>query len=88
MKKFFESVYFNVILAVLAAVLIIMQEVWIGTPIVFLNSFVLGTCAAVGFSWAGEVIKLIAGGSFVWKRTIPGIIVGVIAALVTTLLVL
>lgn len=89
MKKFFASPWFNVLLAVLAAVLIIMQEVWIGTALVFLPLFALGACAGIGFSWGAEVIKFVVDrrNGYEWKRIIPGAILGVIAALVTALLV-
>lgn len=87
MKKFFVSYWFNVLLAVLAAVLIIMQEVWIGTSLVFLPLFALGSAAGIGFSWGAEVIKFLAGGGYDWKRMIPGAILGVVAALITAILV-
>lgn len=89
MKKFFVSPWFNVLLAVLAAVLIIMQEVWLGTSLAFLNLFVYGSCAGIGFSWGAEVIKFIVNqvNGYSWKRIIPGIILGIIAALITALLV-
>lgn len=89
MKKFFVSLWFNALLAVLAAVLIIMQEVWIGTALVFLPLFALGSAAGLGFSWIAEVIKYIVNNEngYQWKRMIPGAILGVIAALVTALLV-
>jgi hypothetical protein len=89
MKKFFVSPWFNALLAVLAAVLIILQEVWIGTALVFLPLFTLGACAGLGFSWIAEVIKYIVNNEngYKWKRMIPGAILGVIAALVTALLV-
>ena len=35
--------YFNAILAVIAAVMAIMQEVWLETPLSFIGSFVFGS---------------------------------------------
>ena len=89
MKKFFASYWFNVLLAVLAAVLIIMQEVWIGTALVFLPLFALGACAGIGFCWGAEVIKFVVNNQngYQWKRMIPGAILGVIAALIVAVLV-
>lgn len=89
MKKFFVSPWFNALLAVLAAVLIILQEVWIGTALVFLPLFALGTCASIGFAWGAEVIKFVVDrrNGYEWKRMIPGAILGILAALVTALIV-
>ncbi len=87
MKKFFESVYFNVVLALLAAILIIMQEVWIGTDMEWLNSFLYGSAAAFGFSWAAQVIKyLVFETKFAWKHVWIGTGAGVIAALIVALI--
>ena len=89
MKKFFVSPWFNALLAVLAAVLIILQEVWIGTALVFLPLFALGACASIGFAWGAEVIKFLADNrnGYEWKRMIPGAILGILAALITALIV-
>ena len=88
MEKFFKSVWFNIVLAVLAAVLIIMQEVWIGAPILILNVITLGICAGIGFSLSAEVIKLLFfGGPFSGKNAIIGSILGIIAAIVTGLII-
>lgn len=86
-KKFFDTYWFNSVLAVIAAVLIILQEVWLGTPFVFLNFFLLGAAAAIGFSWAASVIVyLIWRASFKWNNVGIGAAVGIVAALLTTLL--
>lgn len=89
MKKFFASPWFNAFLAVLTAVLIIMQEVWIGTVLVFLPLFALGACTGICFSWGAEIIKFVVDkrNGYELKRMIPGAILGIIAALVTALLV-
>jgi hypothetical protein len=83
-QKFFDSYWFNSILAVLAAVLIIMQEVWIGSPFAFINSLVLGSAAAIGFSLSASVISFLAWGfKFNKKNILIGAIAGIVAALVT-----
>ena len=87
-EKFFYIFWFNAVLAVIAAVLIILQEVWIGTPFMFLNFFLLGAAAAVGFSWiASVVVYLIWQASFKWKNVGIGAAVGIVAALLTVLLI-
>lgn len=89
MKKFFASIYFDVILAVLAAVLIIMQEVWIGSTVAFFNGFAMGGIAGLGFVLVAEVIKMfVFGGGFNWKNVCIATACGLVAALVTALLVL
>ena len=87
-KKFIDSYWFNIVLALLAAVLIIMQEVWIGTELVFLPLFALGVAASFGFSWSAEVIGFIFWHfNIKWKNIWVGTAVGAVAALVTALLV-
>lgn len=91
--KFLQSVYFNVLLAVVAAVLGIMQEVWIGTSMTFLSSFALGGAIGIGFSLIAETAKIIFfnGGvqrKFNTKEVLIGCGFGVAAALITVLLVL
>lgn len=91
--KFLQSVYFNVILAVVAAVMAVMQEVWIGTSIVFINNFALAGLAGIGFSIAAEILKIVFfhGGvqrKFNTKQVLIGCGFGVVAALITVLLVL
>lgn len=87
-KRFIQSKWFNIVLALLAAVLVIMQEVWIGTELVFLPLFALGVAAAFGFSCIASVVNFIAYQSpFNWKNILLGFGVGSVAALVTVLLV-
>ena len=88
LKRFIESVWFNILLAVLAAVLIIMQEVWIGTEFMFAAFLALGVAAAFGFSWGASVISYLAYHAPInWKRIWIGFGVGSLAALLTVLLV-
>ncbi len=87
-KRFIEGKWFNIVLAVLAAVLIIMQEVWIGTELVFLPLLALGVAASFGFSWSASVLSfLFYHTPFKWKNIWLGFGVGAVAALVTALLV-
>lgn len=87
--------YFNAILAVIAAVMAIMQEVWIGTPLYFWNAFAAGAAYGVSLSVCVELAR----GVFCeidyqneWKQMLKnaciGGVFGIIAALITTLLVL
>ena len=88
MKKFFASIYFDVILAVLAAVLIIMQEVWIGSSIAVLNGFIMGGIAGIAFALIVGFVKKFIFGKFNTKNAIIACGCGIAAALVTALLVL
>lgn len=89
MKKYFWIV--NAILAVIAAIMAIMQEVWLGTPLYFWNAFAVGSCIAICLSACGEWVKILP--KFIpywdwhWKDVIIGSVFGIIAALVTALLV-
>lgn len=89
LKKLFESSYFNMALAVLAAILIIMQEFFLGTPMVFLSQFALGVCASAGFSWGAEVLKMVFGKDvkYSWKNVLIGTIAGIFVALILAILV-
>ena len=89
--KFFNSAFFNVILAVLAAVLVIMQEVWIGNPMSFLNNFALGSLVGIGFSWCADVLKNVFfnnKGKFNYLHIGIGCIFAIVAALITSLLLI
>ena len=89
LTKFFESVYFNIVLAVLAAFFAVAQEVMIGTAVPFLNIFILAACAGVGFSWAAQVIKfLVMKLPFNWGHVGYGAIAGIVVALITALIML
>lgn len=89
MKKFFTSIYFNVILSLLASVLAIMQEVWIGSTVPFVNALFMGSFAGIGFAFIAEGIKLLFfGGKFNGKSVLVASILGIIAALVTAIVAL
>ena len=88
-KKFFESYWFNVVLAVLAGILALLQEVWIGTTMTFLASLGYGAAVAFCFSWGAEVIGKIffkEGFEFKWSDVLVGGIVGTVAVLILALL--
>jgi len=90
LSEFFKSVYFNAILAALAAFFAILQEVMIGTALPFINIFLLGAAVGVCFSWAAEALKMvfIEGSPYSWKNVLYGGGVGISAALVFALLML
>ena len=93
MKKFFsKSWILNAIVAVIAAVLGIMQEVWLGTPLYFLNAFAVGATYGISLSICVELAR----GVFCevdfpneWKHMLKnaciGGVIGVLAALATAL---
>ena len=85
--KFVKSFYFNAVLAVIAAVLIIMQEVWLGTPPAFINGLTIGGAASIGFSIIAEVVKFFCGEKFNKTHALIGAVVGIVAALVVMLLI-
>ena len=88
MKKFW---IINAVLAVIAAVLGVMQEVRLGTPIYFWNAFGLSASYAVAFACASEIVKILP--KFInywhwqWKDVIIGCVFGIAAAIITTLAV-
>jgi hypothetical protein len=87
MKNFLNSVWFNIIIAVLAGFFGVMQEVWIGSDVPGINIFALGALAACGMSWGASVINfVITRGRFNWKNIGIGAAVGVVVALVTMLI--
>ena len=58
MKKFFSKSWFvNAIVAVLAAFFGIMQEVWLGTPLCFLNAFAVGATYGISLSICVELAR-------------------------------
>lgn len=93
MKKFFsKSWILNAIVAVIAAVLGIMQEVWLGTPLYFLNAFAVGATYGISLSLCVELAR----GVFCevdykeeWKGMLKNVcyggIFGIIIALATAL---
>lgn len=83
--------YFNAILSVIAAVMAIMQEVWLGTPLNFIGAFVFGSvigfCLSACAEWVKILPKFIDYWKWQWPPVIIGSVFGIIAALVTALLV-
>ena len=88
-KNFFKSVYFNEVLAVIAAILAILQEVMLGTVLPFINIFLLGASVGICFSWAAEALKMvfIEGSPYSWSKVGYGAIAGILAALIVAILV-
>ena len=89
MLEKFKSVWFNVILSVLAGFFGVMQEVWLG-DFDKLNAACFGICCAIGFSASAEIIKSVVITNFVntnepywWvtKKFIYGAVPGVLVAL-------
>ena len=79
----------NAVLAVIAAVAGVMQEVWLGTPLYFWNVFGMSASYAIAFACAAEWVKILP--KFIdywkwqWSDVIIGCVIGVLAALATTL---
>lgn len=93
MVNFLRSIWFNVILSVLAGFFAVMQEAWLG-GFERLNVIILGICCAIGFSFAAEVIKIVftnfdSYGKYWWnwKTFAYGAVPGVVIALITGLLI-
>jgi hypothetical protein len=87
MVKFLNSsVYFNIVLAVLAAVFSILQEVWLGTDIQVLNAVIMTIAVSIGFSVGADVVKFLAFNSkFNLNNIVIGSVSGIIAGLITLL---
>lgn len=90
--KFFHSVFFNIILAVIAAVLFVMQEVWLGTGAAMAGAMGIGALGGFGFSFLAEMIKIIflnkdLSRKFSVKQLLIGGGFGIAAAIVTALIV-
>lgn len=86
LSKFFKSIYFNAIMSVIGAFIVIIQEVNIGTAatLPFFNLFAFGAVSAAAFSWGVEVCKAVFfdGIAFTWKKALVGSIVGIVAAII------
>ena len=65
----------NVVLAVIAAVLGVFQEVWLGTPLYFWNVLIKILPKFINY-WHWQ-----------WKDVIIGCVFGIVAAIITTLAV-
>ena len=77
---------FNAIFAVAAAVFAILQEKWLGNPIVFLNAFGLAASCGVGFSVCVEIVKsLIKYHEWSWRNVGIGAAAGIVAAVIAAL---
>lgn len=87
MKKVLLSWITNVVLAVVAAVLCIMQEYWSGIMPPFLNILVYGACVAAGFALVAEMLKTFVGYAFSIRKVAIGIAAGIVATLITALVV-
>ena len=80
MKK---SWILNAIVAVIAAIFAILQEKWLGTPLLFLNLFCLGASCALALSVCVEIArKVFSEIGWNWSRIIIGAGYGIIAALI------
>ena len=91
-SDFFKSVYFNAILATIAAFFTVFQEVLLGTAVPFLNIFAGAAAIAVCLSWGAEVIKVLCFDKspyqYSWKSVLYGGGVGIVAALIFALILL
>ena len=88
LKKFFSGVWFNVTLAIIAAVLIVAQENFVDSGVSFLNLFAIGAFAAIGFSVFAYVLQFLAFRAiFQWKPIAIGSAFGIVSALFTALIV-
>ena len=87
MKKVLLSWITNVVLAVVAAVLCIMQEYWTGVMPPLLNMIVYGICVAAGFALVAEMLKTFVGYAFSIRKVAIGIAAGIVATLITALVV-
>lgn len=86
-----KTYYFNIVLALLASFLIIMQEVWLSTSMTFVENFALGGLAAIGFSFCAEMLKMLffdkeGNYSFSLKNLTIGSCAGIILALVLSII--
>lgn len=81
----------NAILAVIAAVMAIMQEIWISTPLTVLEAFVfgsvIGACLSACGEWAKILPKWINYDEYSWMNVGIGTGFGILAALITALAV-
>ena len=88
MKQFWVI---NAVLAVIAAVLGVMQEIWLGTPLYFWNAFGMSACYGILFAaaaeWAKILPKFIDYWKWSWTDVAIGGVFGILAALITSLAV-
>ena len=82
--------WLNVLLAVLAAIFGVMQEVWLGTEPNFLSFFAMSASYAVCFTFCAEILRMIFGKFFKkphewnWNDLIFGGLCGILTAIAAT----
>lgn len=81
----------NAVLAVIAAIIAIMQEVWLGTPLFIPSAFAVGASFGIALSacaeWAKIMPEWIDYNEWSWKNFAIGSVFGVITALTTAIIV-
>lgn len=87
LKNFFSSYWFNVVLAVITAFFVIMQEVWTGGFIVPLFAIIIYAILSSFFaSSCVELLKLMVfADKFNWKPVLIGTGAGSIVGIITIL---
>ena len=78
--------WLNVLLAVLAAIFGVMQEVWLGTEPYFLPFFATAASYAVCFTFCAEIFKMVfkKGNEWNWNDLIFGGLCGILTAIAAT----
>lgn len=78
--------WLNVLLAVLAAIFGVMQEVWLGTEPLFLPFFATSASYAVCFTFCAEIFKMVfvRGNKWSWNDLIFGGLCGILTAIAAT----
>jgi len=78
--------WLNVLLAVLAAIFGVMQEVWLGTEPNFLSFFAMSASYAVCFTFGAEILRMVfvKGHQWSWKDIIFGGLCGILTAIAAT----
>ena len=72
----------NVIVAAIAALFSVLQELWLGTELTFLRAFVYATLIGVCLSWGTEVVKSIMYyRSFSWVHVSYGAYAALLVAI-------
>ena len=78
--------WLNVLLAVLAAIFGVMQEVWLGTEPNFLTFFATSASYAVCFTFCAEILKMVfkEGNEWNWSDLVFGGLCGILTAIAAT----
>ena len=78
--------WLNVLLAVLAAIFGVMQEVWLGTEPNFLTFFATSASYAVCFTFCAEILKMVfkEGNEWNWSDLVFGGPCGILTAIAAT----